>query len=152
MRALLALADAGVEFVLVGGLAAVAQGVPHTTQDTDVVPRLTDDNLDRLFTALQGMNARLRRSGPVIRPARHHLGPGHLLLDTDLGWLDVLGTLVGGRRWDTLRDDVVELEVEGRRIEVLGLRTILTIKRELATPRDLAQAVLIEATLRRLSD
>ncbi len=98
MKALLALADAGVEFVLVGGMATAAQGVPHVTHDTDVVPNLAPENLDRLHGVLLGLRARMRgRPGPPLTPERHHLGPGHLLLDTDAGWLYILGTLVGGR-------------------------------------------------------
>jgi hypothetical protein len=82
-----------------------------------------------------------------MTPARHHLGAGLLLLDTDAGWLDILGTLIGGRMYADLRDHSVELAIEGRRIVVLGLRTILEIKRKLDTPEDRAQIQRIEATL-----
>jgi hypothetical protein len=151
MNTLLALADGGVRFVLVGGMASVAQGVPYVTQDTDVVPDLAPDNLDRLHQVLQRVHARFRgRTGPPLSPTRAHLGPGHILLDTDVGWLDVLGTLVGNRTYTDLAAMSHRLDIEGRAILVLRLEAVLAIKRELDSPKDRAQIQLIEATLRRL--
>jgi hypothetical protein len=49
-----------VSFVLVGGLAAVAQGAPLTTQDVDIVHARTPENLDRLMVALGKLDARYR--------------------------------------------------------------------------------------------
>jgi hypothetical protein len=150
MRILLTLADAGVEFILVGGVAAVIQGVPLVTHDVDIVPRLTAENLDRMYAVLLSLHATLRgRPGPPLTPARHHLGPGHLLLKSDQGWLDVLGTLHGSRGWDELAPRATMLEVEGRAIRVLDLATIREIKAELATPRDQAHILMIDAVLAR---
>jgi hypothetical protein len=47
------LAASGVEFVLVGGLAAVAQGAPVTTFDVDIVHARTPEHLDELMTFLE---------------------------------------------------------------------------------------------------
>ena len=88
------LAVAKVEFVLVGGLAAVGQGAPLTTHDVGIVPRRTPQNIDTLLTVLSSIGARYRGrpSDEVLRPAASTLlGPGHSLLTTDLGPLDVLG-------------------------------------------------------------
>ena len=54
------LAAAGVDFVLVGGLAAVAQGAPLTTHDIDIVHRRAPENVDALFAFLSSANARYR--------------------------------------------------------------------------------------------
>ena len=55
-----ALARARVEYVLIGGLAAVLHGAPVITQDADICPRRTPENLRRLATALRAMQARIR--------------------------------------------------------------------------------------------
>jgi hypothetical protein len=58
-----------VEFVLVGGLAAVVQGAPVTTFDADIVHQRTEDNVDRLVAFLTGIGARDRnRPGASARP------------------------------------------------------------------------------------
>lgn len=50
----------GVDFVLVGGLAAVAHGSSLATADVDITPRRRTDNLERLAAALRTLDARLR--------------------------------------------------------------------------------------------
>lgn len=46
------LIDAGVEFILVGGLAAVGHGLGLLTHDVDVVYRRSSQNFERLARAL----------------------------------------------------------------------------------------------------
>ena len=62
-RLLTVLHQHGVSFVLIGGMAAILHGDPGMTVDLDVVPERTDDNLERLATALRAMNARIRTEG-----------------------------------------------------------------------------------------
>lgn len=57
---LTALAEHDVDYVLVGGLAAVAHGASTVTRDLDLTPRWTDDNLDALAAALTDLGAALR--------------------------------------------------------------------------------------------
>ena len=59
-RILCALQRHGVEYVLVGGLVARAHGAERPTEDVDFVPRSSEDNLNRLATALRELGARLR--------------------------------------------------------------------------------------------
>ena len=54
------LSEAGIEYVIVGGLAAVAQGAPVTTFDLDIVHRQTEENIRKLLTFLKSIGARLR--------------------------------------------------------------------------------------------
>ncbi|HZY03412.1 MAG TPA: hypothetical protein VFF02_07905 [Anaeromyxobacteraceae bacterium] len=74
------LAASGTEFVLVGGLAAVAQGAPLATVDVDVVHRREAANVERLIAFLGAVDARYRGRpiGQVLRPTREALlGEGH---------------------------------------------------------------------------
>jgi hypothetical protein len=144
------LLDEKVEFVLVGALAAVAQGAPVTTHDVDIVHARTPENLDRLMAALGKLGARYRG-----RPAESPLAPdrralettGHSLLMTTLGPLDCLGAIEGGREYDDLVPLSTELDVEGRRLRVLGLETIVALKRESTEVKDRLMLPVLEATL-----
>jgi hypothetical protein len=53
-----ALGRHGVEFIVVGGVAAVLEGAPITTFDLDIVPDPAPDNRERLLAALHELNAR----------------------------------------------------------------------------------------------
>lgn len=59
----------GVELIVVGGIAAILQGSPLTTQDVDIPYRTGQANLRRLAEALNEMDASYAdRGGRTIRP------------------------------------------------------------------------------------
>jgi hypothetical protein len=146
------LASSGTDFVLVGALAAVAQGAPLTTFDVDVVHRRGTDNVDRLLEFLASIDARYRGrpAGQVLRPTREALlGAGHQLLTTDLGPLDLLGAIEGGRGYDDLVPESVAVEVEGKRVMVLRLRMLAELKRGARSAKDQLSLAVLEETIRR---
>ncbi len=52
-----------VAFVLIGGFAAIVHGSPFPTEDIDLTPERSADNLARLSDALRELNARVRAHG-----------------------------------------------------------------------------------------
>lgn len=125
-----ALVDAGVEFIVVGGAAAVLHGAPTTTQDLDIVHRRTAANVDRLVDLLTRLDAFIREPGhrrlrvrPVDLAAR-----GQHNLSTNLGPLDPLGALHDGRDYDDLVRSSVWMEDGTLRIRVIDLDTLIAIK------------------------
>lgn len=140
-----------VEFVLVGGLAAVVQGAPITTFDVDIVHRRTTENVDRLLAFLADVGARYRnRPGPPLPPNRNALlGPGHSLFVTDLGPLDALGAIEGGADYDQLLPLSLGITVAGRSLRVLSLETIVAFKKMSTDPKDRLRLPVLEGVLRR---
>jgi hypothetical protein len=66
-RALLeSLCDARVEFILIGGVAAVLHGSARMTQDVNVVYSRSDENLDRVADALCEHQPYLRGAPPGL--------------------------------------------------------------------------------------
>jgi hypothetical protein len=125
-----ALVDAGVEFIVVGGAAAVLHGAPTATQDLDIVHRRTPDNVDRLFALLETLDAYVREpTQRKLRPVREYLaGNGQLNLTTALGPLDPLCRLHDGRGFDELVSHTVVFEDGSMRIRVIDLDTLIEIK------------------------
>lgn len=148
---LVALADAQVEFVLIGGMAAVAQGVPYTTHDVNIVHRRSDENVARLVAFLTAHDAvyRAQAGRRIVPTAAHLVGPGTALTQTNLGQLDLLGALADGRGYEALLAHTIALELETRVIRVLALDEIVAIKRLSTHPKDRAQLPVLEATLAR---
>lgn len=62
-RVFAALAKHGVDYVLIGGVAAQAHGQMRTTFDLDILPRPDGANLQRLARALQAIEARALKPG-----------------------------------------------------------------------------------------
>ena len=95
---LLRLADARVEAIVVGMAAAVIQGAPTMTWNLDIVHHRTKENVERLLSVLEDIDAVARGDNHRIRPnASHLIGPGHILLETRFGDFDCLGAIDGSR-------------------------------------------------------
>jgi hypothetical protein len=144
------LCRAGIEYIVVGGLAAVAQGAPVTTFDLDIVHRQTPDNIRKLHALLQSIGARLRRpDDKILSPTVEDLGAkGHLLLKTRFGPLDVLAFIEKGWGFEELSPHSTEIDFHGHKVKVLNLEAILELKRDTTDPRDRQRLPLYEETLR----
>ena len=139
----------GVEFVVVGGVAAVLQGAPVTTFDIDTLVKVDAANADRLLAALDALEARFREHG-ALKPTRDDLmGGGHLLLMTNSGPLDVLGFIGRGRRFEDVAASVSTIAVGDLSVRVLDLEALIEEKKTLGRDKDLAVVRLLEAVLRR---
>ena len=79
-----ALHDGGVEFILVGGLAAAVNGAPVSTFDIDVVHSRDSANVARILSVLEALDAVFRiQPERRLRPNASHLASaGHLNLIT----------------------------------------------------------------------
>jgi hypothetical protein len=75
-RILSALVEARVDFIVVGGVGAVLQGVPTTTFDLDIVPSRSPENRERLFGVLESLEACHREHLPKgLLPTVQDLAP-----------------------------------------------------------------------------
>jgi hypothetical protein len=144
------LASSDVEFIVVGLLAAVAQGAPVTTHDLDIVHRRTAENVARLVDVLVNkLDARYRGRPEILRPAADILvGPGHSLLQTSAGPLDVLGAIEGGRDYDELLPSSRPIDLSGHTVRVLDLAMLIELKRGSTRLKDQLVLPVLEETLR----
>jgi len=145
-----ALHRAGVEFIVVGGLAAVLDGAPINTFDLDVVHSRNEENIRRLLVVLEQLDAVYRiQPDRRIRPSASHLGSaGHQNLITRHGPLDLLGTIGRNLCYDDLLPHSVEMDVgEGVLVKVLDLETLIAIKEELGGEKDRAVLPVLRRTL-----
>ncbi len=150
LGALRALREAGVRFVVVGGVAAALNGAPVNTFDLDIVPARDEENVARLLRVLDTIDAVYRtQPGRHLRPDASHLSsPGHQNLITRCGPLDVLGTIGRGLNYEDLLPHTIEMDTGGGvRVRVLDLATLVTLKEELASEKDLAVLPILRRTL-----
>jgi hypothetical protein len=145
-RLLRALLDASLEFIVIGGAAALAHGALTPTKDLDVAAPLTEDNLRRLMQALAPFHPRhaTRPDLGVVWQTPAELTKFRLLLlDTDIGRLDVLGNVEPIGSFEAL--ETVELPLlPERSVPVLSLDQLIDVKAHLQRPKD----KIVEAELR----
>ncbi len=139
-----------VEFILVGGLAAVAQGAPVTTFDVDIVHRRSEPNVERLLKVLGRLHAYVREpANRRLPPSREALlGPGHNLLVTDLGPLDCLGVIERGLDHEQLLERSIEVDFEGQALRVVNLSTLAELKDEWTDEESKLRASILRRTLK----
>ena len=144
------LADAGVDFIVVGGAAAVLLGAPVMTLDVDILHQRKPENVARLLQWLLAHKAyhRFDLADGHLPPTVEQLsGAGHINLQTDLGKLDVLCELAVGEGYDEVLPDTLWMQHGGRRVRVINLERLIQVKAAAGRPKDrLALPVLI-ATL-----
>jgi predicted nucleotidyltransferase len=142
------LVEHDVEFVIVGGMAAVLQGAPVNTFDLDVVYDRSPENVQRVLSALTKLDAIFRDDPRRLRPNESHLlSTGHKLLETNRGPLDLLGTIEDNTGFADLVADSEWLDVGDLRVRVLTLARLIRVKEQLGRPKDKAMLVILRATL-----
>ncbi len=142
------LAQGGVEFIVVGGVAARAHGSARLTNDLDVVYRRTAENMARLAVAL-GPHSPYLRGAPPGLPFRwdaETLRRGlNFTLTTAFGDLDVLGEITGGGGFDALVARSRPVAVFGLDVRCLDLDCLIEVKRAAGRPKDLEVIAELEA-------
>ncbi len=143
----------GVEYIVVGGVAAVIWGAPVTTFDIDTLVRVSDANASRLMRVLDKLDARFREHQSDIRPTKEDImAGGHLLLMTRAGPLDVLGFVGDQDRYEDLIDVSSDVPMSTGNIRVLNLEELIRQKRAANRPKDKAALALLEEVLQRQKD
>jgi hypothetical protein len=138
----------GVEFIIVGGFAAVAHGSARVTNDIDIVYGRTPGNVKRLVESLTPFNPYLRGAPPGLPfdwSAETILRGLNFTLTTAAGDIDLLGEIVGGGGFTDLAGHTVALDFFGHRCLCLDLPTLIRVKRAAGRPRDLEAIAELEA-------
>lgn len=142
----------GVEYIVVGGVAAVIQGAPVTTFDLDALIRVSEENATRLHNALESLDARYREHSSKLKPSQEDiLSGGHLLLMTNAGPLDVLGFIGENERYEDLLQGSSVVEMATGELRVLNLDELIRQKKATDRPKDRATLALLEEVLRHRS-
>ena len=151
---LVGLLEAGVDFILVGGLAAVIQGAPVTTMDVDIVHSQSPENIARLLAFLKSVEAVHRRFDNKLIELKEEdlLGKGNVLLTTGIGAIDVLAVIEGGRSYEDLLEYTVDIDFRGHTLRVLDLKTLIELKKTSTDPKDKQRLLVLREALRQLEE
>lgn len=116
------LARHGVEYLVIGGVAAQVHGHRRTTMDLDLTPDPSAENLRRLGAALAELEARPRDQGSVL--TRH-------------GQIHILREPKGARGFDEMRERALVVDLDGNEVAIVSLDDLIRMKRAAGRPADL---------------
>jgi predicted nucleotidyltransferase len=132
--------DAGVEFVVIGGVAMGLQGSAHLTKDIDFCYSRTPKNMERLAKSLEPYRPVLRGAPPGLPfrfDAKTIANGLNFTLSTDLGDLDFLGEVSGLGFFQEVLVASDSRDVGGVNCQVLSLEGLIKSKTAAGRPRDL---------------
>jgi len=131
--------EAKVEFMLVGAYAVAAHGLPRATGDIDLWIKCSDNNADRVWSALTRFGA------PLSNLSRQDLiSPGTVVqLGVTPRRIDIL-TQITGVDYEEAERDQVFIDIEGLRIPVIGRSHLIQNKNAVARPQDKADVARLE--------
>lgn len=144
-RLLRTLVDHGVEFYVIGAVAAWLQGNPSVTLDLDVMPRRDIDNADRLAAALNELSARPRGGDePAELEGADFLGWQTQSFDTDAGPIDVVPHPAAIGAFEEVA--TIELALDDISIRAITIDEVIASKEALGRPKDTAALPALYAT------
>jgi hypothetical protein len=142
------LSNAGVDFVILGGVAGIAHGYIRFTPDLDICYNRAPGALEKLVAALAPSHPRLRGAPPNlpfkwdVRTLKAGL---NFTLSTDLGPLDLLGEVTGIGQYEAVMAVSETLTLYDQPCRVLKLDALIRSKRAAGRKRDLDHATELEA-------
>lgn len=150
------LAEHGVDYVLIGALAARLQGFPRLTADVDITPAPDPENLARLAAALRELDARVYTEGVPEGMAFDCSGATLARAElwnlmTSAGRLDLAFRPAGTDGYGDLAGGAVRFEVFGVELLAANLRDIIRSKEAADRPQDRQDVLVLREMLRRES-
>jgi predicted nucleotidyltransferase len=145
------LTAAGVDFVVIGGIALVLSGSARLTRDLDIVFASDAENLEALGKVLIGLDAQLREVDdeiPFVPDARTLRNAQLLTLTTSAGWLDVHRQVDGAPFYDSLRRNAERVSLGEFAVLVASAKDMIAMKRAAGRPQDVADIAEWEAIMR----
>jgi hypothetical protein len=149
-RAIQLLCDAGVEFVVIGGLSATFHGSARVTLDLDICYSRTTSNLKRLASALKDYSPRPRDFPdglPFLWDEATLRNSSVLTLQTTIGKIDLLAEVAGLGSYEEVKAHSITVDAFDRTVPTLDLAGLIRAKRAAGRPKDLDALPELESLL-----
>jgi predicted nucleotidyltransferase len=133
------LLEHNVEFIVVGGVAAMFHGSARSTLDLDIVYARNRSNIQRIVEALAPHQPYLRGAPPGlpfrwdVQMVRNGL---NFTLTTDLGDLDLIGEITGMGTYEKVLPYSDRVEILGAKCFCVRLEQLIYLKKAAARQKD----------------
>jgi predicted nucleotidyltransferase len=146
------LAEHGVDYLVVGGVAAQVHGRRRTTKDLDVTPSSDPENLERLAAALVALDAHPVELGPSApTPSAEQLSVAPVVppLTTQHGELRILNEIPGAAAFTEMRARALTTDLDGIAVHIVSVDDLIRMKQTTGRPGDIEDIeALTEVALR----
>ena len=129
------------DFLIIGGFAAVVHGSSHVTKDLDITMLITQDNINKLRQALKDLEPR-HRMNPSHKPSfleepKNVAGLNNIYLETSAGILDIVAMDESMGSFNDLKSRSLKVNLFGYDCFILSLDDLIRVKEKMSRPKDL---------------
>lgn len=129
-----------IDFVLIGGYAAVLHGAAQVTSDVDICSVITSSELTKLKIALKDLEPK-HRMNPNFQPKLEEYPTSGQILDnyylkTSSGVLDILKKVDPVGSFERIKKNSVEVKIFGYVCKVISLDDLIEVKKHMTRPKD----------------
>jgi hypothetical protein len=135
-----ALDEHGVDYLVIGGVAAQVHGRRRTTKDLDVTPAPDPENFTRLAAALAALDAHPVALGPsASTPTAEQLRLAPVVppLTTRHGELHILNDVPGATAYAEMRTRALSTDLDGIVMHIVGVDDLIRMKQAVGRPSDI---------------
>jgi predicted nucleotidyltransferase len=153
-RLLQRLCDADIDFVIVGGFAAILHGSSLLTRDLDVCALLTRESVAKLREILRDLHPEHRLTSQKLSFLDNpdpDVDVMNLYLRTDFGPVDFLGSIKGVGEFASVRANAIEVELFGHRCRVMSLDDLIRAKEAIGRDKDVQAVIQLRAIREKLN-
>jgi len=155
-RIITTLHEHGVEFILIGALAARLYGFPRLTADADITPADDRENVERLAKALRDLHARVYTEsipeGLVFDCSTATLSRASMWnLVTDAGRIDIAFKPAGTAGFDDLAAGAEKFRAYGIQFLAASIEDIIRSKEAADRPKDREDVAILRAMQKKQS-
>ncbi len=146
------LAEHGVAYLIIGGVAAQVHGRRRTTMDLDVTPAPEPENFKRLAAALLALDAHpvdLGPSAPTPTAAQLRVAPVVPPLSTRHGELHILNEVPGATEYARMRARALTTDFDGIAVTIVGVDDLIRMKQTTGRPSDIEDIEALTNVARR---
>lgn len=146
------LADHGVDYLVIGGVAAQVHGRRRTTKDLDITPSPDPENFERLRAALVALDAHPVELGPGAHtPTAEQLSIAPVVppLTTRHGDLHILNEIPGATAFAEMRARALTTDLDGIAVQIVSVNDLVRMKQTTGRPSDLEDIEALTAVARR---
>lgn len=135
------LAKAGVEFVIIGGIAVRSHGTNYITEDLDICYSRTTENLKKLAEVMAPLKPRPRGFPdelPFVFDWSTLQHGTNFTFRTTLGDIDLLGEVSGVGAYADLLDQSIIVDLDGSPARILSVNALIKAKETAGREKDKA--------------
>jgi len=133
-KLLVLLADGGIRFIVVGGVAVTLHGYVRLTEDVDLLLERSPDNLQQLLTTLSGYGEGFARE-LTLEDFEDEEGAIRIVEESEMSQIDLF-IRMSGQHYEDLLSDAETLLLQGRRIQYASKTALIRLKQSSVREKD----------------